>query len=55
MEVWMSVQVKNTDHPRAGQAGIVHTVDKTKPDQVGVKFDSDGQIQLVDVADLKQL
>jgi aspartyl/asparaginyl beta-hydroxylase (cupin superfamily) len=55
MEVWQSVKVKNTDHPRAGEAGTVHAVDKTKPEQVAVKFDTDQQIQLVDVADLQQL
>lgn len=54
-EVWQSVKVKGTDHPRAGEAGIVHAVDKDQPTEVAVRFDSDHQVQLVAVADLEIL
>lgn len=55
MEVWQSVKVKNENHPRAGQAGVVHAVDKDHPEEVAVRFDVDQQVQLVDVADLQGL
>jgi hypothetical protein len=44
--VWTSVSVKNPDHPRFGTiaaSGSVHqTNSATHPDDVVVKFDSDG-------------
>ena len=55
MEVWQSVKVKNDTHPRAGEAGVVHAVDKAHPNEVAVRFDLDQQVQLVDVADLQGL
>lgn len=54
-EVWNSVQVTNPDHPRHGEAGIVHAVDSGHPEEVAVRFDTDLQVQLVAVADLKGL
>lgn len=55
MEVWQSVKVKNENHPRHGEAGVVHATDKDHPDEVAVRFDADQQVQLVDVADLQAL
>jgi hypothetical protein len=55
MEVWQSVKVSNPEHSRAGEAGVVSAVDRSKPDEVGVRFDTDLQVQLVAVADLVQL
>lgn len=54
-EVWTSVKVKNPEHPRAGQAGVVHAVNPAKPEEVAVRFDDDGQVQLVATADLQVL
>lgn len=55
MEVWNPVQVKNESHPRIGQAGVVHAVDRDHPEEVAVRFDVDQQVQLVATADLKLL
>lgn len=52
--VWQSVKVKTEDHPRAGQAGTVHTVNPKHPDEVVVKFDS-GDTEAVEVKDLEAL
>lgn len=54
-EVWTCVKVKNPEHARAGQAGVVHAVNKDKPDEVAVRFDLDGRVQLVATADLEVL
>ncbi|WP_312129361.1 hypothetical protein [Diaphorobacter nitroreducens] len=53
--VWSPVQVTNEDHPRFGQAGIVHAVNPAVPDEVAVRFDVDSQVVAVAVADLKGL
>lgn len=53
--VWMAVIVKAEKHARKGQAGIVHAVNPEVLDEVAVKFDLDGQIVAVKVADLKAL
>lgn len=54
-EVWTCVKVKNPEHARADQAGVVHAVNKDKPDEVAVRFDLDGRVQLVATADLEVL
>lgn len=54
-QIWQSVKVTNEQHARAGQAGVVHATNPTHPDEVVVKFDSDGQQEAVAVADLKGL
>lgn len=54
--VWTSVKVKNEEHSRAGTAGSVHATNvETHPDEVQVKFDADGTIESVLVADLQAL
>lgn len=53
--VWNAVQVSNEAHPRMGQAGVVHAVNPNVPDEVAVRFDVDGQIVAVNVADLRAL
>lgn len=62
MNIWQSVQVKaqksngsDSDHPRAGQAGVVFAINPEKPDEVGVRFDIDSVVELVQVADLVRL
>lgn len=52
--VWQSVKVLTEDHPHAGQAGTVHTVNPAHPDEVVVKFDS-GDTEAVEVKDLQAL
>ncbi len=55
-QVWKAVQVKNPDHPRAGQAGTVFAVNQTThPDAVVVIFDTDSTEESVKVADLAAL
>lgn len=54
--VWQSVKVTAVDHPRASEAGIVHaTNQETHPDEVVVKFDLDGSLEAVAIADLVSL
>lgn len=53
--VFTSVQVKNPEHPRADQAGIVSGWDPAHPDQVAVRFDIDQAEQAVALADLRKL
>lgn len=54
--VWTSVQVSNADHPRTKQAGTVHaTNSETHPAEVVVKFDMDGTLESVQLADLVAL
>ncbi|CAN7410794.1 hypothetical protein [Acidovorax sp. LjRoot194] len=53
--VWTAVQVIGEEHPRKGQAGVVHAVNPSITDEVAVKFDSDGVVLVVAVADLKAL
>lgn len=55
MRVWQPVLVKNTDHPRFNTAGTVHATNPDKPDEVVVKFDADGQLEAVKIADLQAL
>ena len=50
-----SVQVKNADHPRDGQAGAVMTPSPDENDKVKVRFDVDLVQELVNVADLRTL
>lgn len=52
--VWTSVQVKNPDHPRAGQAGTVYALPEDAG-QVVVRFDADLALEAVAVADLVAL
>lgn len=54
-QVWQSVQVTNQNHARANEAGTVFAVHPDKPGEVAVKFDSDGVVAAVSVADLKAL
>lgn len=53
--VWQSVKVKSESHSRAGQAGTVQATNPAKPDDVVVKFDTDGQLESVACADLAPL
>jgi hypothetical protein len=55
MEVWTTVKVKNTDHDRFGQAGVVHAVHPKNTDTVDVKFDVDGEVLNVKTEDLQVL
>lgn len=55
LQIRTSVKVKNPDHPRAGTAGQTWQTDPAKPDQIGVKFDIDDQVEFVDLADLQAL
>lgn len=55
MYVWQSVKVKTADHPREGQAGIVFSTNEADPSQVGVRFDIDRVVELVNVSDLVAL
>lgn len=53
--VWNSVKVTAPKHARTGQAGVVYNIDPKDDDTVGVKFDSDGKVEVVKVADLASL
>lgn len=55
MDVWKSVQVTADGHARNGEAGTVFAVNKKLPDEVAVRFDVDGVVEIVQVADLKAL
>ena len=55
MNVWQVVKPASAEHPRAGQAGVVHAVDKKDPENVQVKWDIDGKVETVAVADLVAL
>lgn len=55
LDIWTAVKVTNPDHPRTGTAGTVQAVNKKHPDEVGVKFDVDGVVEVVAVADLQAL
>lgn len=52
MNVWTSVKVTAKGHKRFGQAGVVHASDPKAPDEVTVKFDSDGVLETVLLVDL---
>jgi hypothetical protein len=62
MQVWQSVKAA-PGHARGGegpkgegaQAGTVFAVDPKKPDEVVVKWDTDGVTEAVDVANLIEL
>jgi hypothetical protein len=54
-EVWNMVKVKNPDHARVGQAGVVYAVQPGNTTEVAVRFDVDLEVQLVAVADLDLL
>lgn len=54
-QVFTSVQPKNEDHPRHGQAGHVCAIPADKPDEVGVKWDTDGDVTTEKTADLRAL
>lgn len=54
-QVLASVQPKNPDHPRAGQAGVVWVIDPANTDEVGVKWDVDQVVTVEKIADLRQL
>lgn len=53
--IWTQVKVINHDHPRFGTAGSVQAKDNDKPDQAGVKFDTDNVIEFVPIKDLQVL
>jgi hypothetical protein len=55
LDVWTSVKVGNADHPRAAQAGTVYANHPDHPDETAVKFDADGAVVLVALADLVRL
>lgn len=56
LDVWTPVKVTNPDHPRADQAGFVFAANaSTHPDEVVVKFDTDGTTESVQLADLQVL
>lgn len=52
--VWNPVIVQG-EHPRAGQAGVVHAVNPATPDEVAVKFDIDSIVVVMPVDNLKAL
>lgn len=52
--VWNPVIVQG-EHPRTGQAGIVHGTNPATPDEVAVKFDLDGIVVVMHVDNLKAL
>lgn len=52
MEVWNTVKVNNKDLERDGTAGVVHALDPADQSMVEVKFDTDGECEWVNVADL---
>lgn len=52
--VWNPVIVSG-EHPRAGQAGVVHAINPATPDEVAVKFDLDSIVVVMDVSQLKAL
>ena len=54
-DVWTSVKVKNEDHARAGQAGIVYANSPEHPEETAVRFDSDSAVVVVALADLERL
>lgn len=53
--IWTPVKVKTEGHPRFGQAGTVQAIDPKQSDSVGVKFDQDGVIEVVQLADLQSI
>lgn len=53
--VWTAVIVSGEEHPRKGQAGVVHAINPSVLDEVAVKFDADSVVLVVNVADLKAL
>lgn len=58
MEVWTPVQVTNEALERHGQAGIVHAISKRVngvASEVEVKFDLDGEVEVLKVSDLRAL
>lgn len=54
-QVFNSVQPTSSEHPRAGQAGIVCHVPADRPDEVGVRWDTDGAVTAEKISDLRQL
>jgi hypothetical protein len=56
MNVWTAVKVKNESHARFNTAGVVFASNvKDHPDEVQVKFDLDGTVESVLIADLQAL
>lgn len=56
MQTRASVKAVTPGHPREGQAGVVQSTDgKSPPKKVEVKWDVDGEVETVAVADLLQL
>lgn len=53
--VWNQVKVSNQEHPRAGQAGVVHATHPDKPNECAVKFDDDGVVVVMTNTDLLAL
>jgi hypothetical protein len=68
MNIWASVQVKTnkqqrtdadgqalpvkSDHPREGQAGIVFAIHPDHPAELGIRFDTDNAVELIEKSDL---
>lgn len=55
MRAWTQVKVTNPNHLRHEQAGVTQTATPDTATEVEVKFDLDGAVQTVDVADLQVL
>lgn len=53
--VWTAVVVIGEEHPRKGQAGVVHAINPAVTDEVAVKFDLDSVVVVMNVNDLKAL
>lgn len=53
--IWASVKVTNEQHPRFGQAGCVQAINPNAPDERGVRFDLDGALEVVAIADLQAM
>lgn len=53
--VWTAVKVVKQGAEREGEAGVVHATSPAHPDEVTVKFDTDGNLVAVAVADLLAL
>jgi hypothetical protein len=52
--IWTAVKVIKADHPRFGTAGVVATT--PYPDgSIGIKFDSDSQVEAVNADELQAL
>lgn len=55
MNCWDMVKVQKAKHKRDGEAGVVYMVTLEAPDEVAVRFDSDGAVLVCKIADLIRL